>query len=210
MNRIVPTVLPRARNLPLRLTILASAAALSLTACRKDEVTHVRVPKGGAAPEVQAAPPGMQGDVPPPPRPTAEGGLKWTLPKGWAEAPTPGGMRYATLTPPVQGKVDVSVVVLPGPAGGELPNVNRWRNQISLPPVDEAALARARQTVKTRAGTVSVYDFTNDAAAKSRMIAGLLASADGNTWFVKMSGDAKPVGEARKDFLKLLETLRFD
>jgi hypothetical protein len=209
MNRTVPTVLPRARNLPLRLAILTSAAALSLTACRKDEVTHVRVPKGSTAPEPQAAPPGMQGDVAPPPRP-AEGGLKWTLPKGWGESATPGGMRYATLTAPVQGKVDVSVVVLPGPAGGELPNVNRWRNQISLPPVDEAGLAKARQVVKTKAGAVSVYDFTNDAAAKSRMIAGLLASADGNTWFVKMSGDAKPVGEARKDFLKLLETLRFD
>lgn len=210
MTRTVPTVLPRARNLPLRLPILVAAAALSLTACQKDEVTHVRVPKGGAGPEVQAPPPGMQGDVPPPPRPAAEGALKWTLPKGWSEASTPGGMRYATLTPPVQGKVDVSVVVLPGPAGGELPNVNRWRNQINLPPVDDAGLAKARQTVKARAGTVSVYDFTNDAGAKSRMIAGLLSSGDGNTWFVKMSGDAKPVGDARKDFLKLLETLRFD
>ena len=119
-------------------------------------------------------------------------------------------MRYATLTPPVKGKVDVSVVVLPGPAGGELPNVNRWRGQIGLPAVDDAALAKARQTVKSRAGTVSLYDFAGDGQARSRMIAGLLASSDGNTWFVKMSGDAQPVGEARKDFLKLLETLRFD
>lgn len=205
MNRTMHAPL-RSTPPALRLPLVAAAAALALglAACQKDEVTHVRVPKVAQAP---SAPPGMQGDVPPPPRP--EGGLKWTLPKGWAEASSPGGMRFATLTAPVQGKVDVSVVVLPGPAGGELSNVNRWRNQIGLPPVDDAALAKARQTVKTRAGPLSVYDFAND-GQKSRMIAGLLAAPDGNTWFVKMSGDAKPVGEARKDFLKLLETLRLD
>ena len=76
---------------------------------------------------------------PPPPRPTGQGALKWALPKGWTE--TPGsGMRYATLTPPGAGKVEMSVVVLPGAAGGELANVNRWRGQIGLPPLDEAAL----------------------------------------------------------------------
>lgn len=205
MNRTA-ALPPRSHVPPLRLPLLLAAAALAfgLSACKKDEVTHVRVPKGAET----SAPPGMQGEVPAPPRP--EGGLKWTLPKGWAEAPSPGGMRYATLTAPVQGKVDVSVVVLPGPAGGELPNVNRWRNQIGLPPVDDAALAKARQSVKTRAGTISVYDFANDQTPRSRTIAGLLSTADGNTWFVKMSGDAKPVGEARKDFLKLLETLRLD
>jgi hypothetical protein len=118
-------------------------------------------------------------------------------------------MRYATLTAPVKGKLDVSVVVLPGPAGGELANVNRWRGQIGLPAVDEAALAKARRTLRAPAGEVSVYDFAGEGAARSRMIAGLVVSG-ANTWFVKMVGDAEPVAAARADFLKILESLRLE
>jgi hypothetical protein len=120
-------------------------------------------------------------------------------------------MRYATLTPPGGGKAEVSVVVLPGPAGGEMANVNRWRGQIGLPPLDEAGLASARKEVKSKAGKVAVYDFTSDGGAeKNRMITGLLASADGNTWFFKLMGDADPVGKAKPGFLRYLETLHID
>jgi len=32
----------------------------------------------------------------------------------------------------------------------------------------------------------------------------------GNTWFVKMSGDAEPVAAAGADFIHLLESLRLE
>jgi hypothetical protein len=118
-------------------------------------------------------------------------------------------MRLATLTPPVPGKIDGSVVVLAGAAGGELANVNRWRGQISLPPLDGAALASARKVVQAKAGPVTVYDFTNDATPASRLVAAL-AESGGNTWFVKLTGDAAAVGAARADFMKLLGSLRFE
>jgi hypothetical protein len=118
-------------------------------------------------------------------------------------------MRFATLRPPVAGRVDASVVVLPGPAGGELANVNRWRNQIGLPPIDDATLGKARTVVKTKAGPLHVYDFTSDGEPKSRVVAGL-TSAKGDTWFVKLNGDATAVAAARADFMKLLGSLRFE
>ena len=118
-------------------------------------------------------------------------------------------MRFATLKPPVVGKIDASVVVLPGPAGGELANVNRWRGQIGLPPLDEAGLAKARKVLKTKAGPLKVYDFTSDATPRSRLVAGL-TEATGDTWFVKMTGDADAVGAARHDFMQLLGSLRFE
>ena len=150
---------------------------------------------------------GMQGDVPPPATP-AGGGLRWTLPRGWSE--TRGApMRFASFQVPVKGAVDASVVVLPGPAGGELANVNRWRNQIGLPPLDEGALSGARKTIATKAGPLNVYDFTNDAKPASRVVAGL-AQIQGNTWFVKLTGDADAVAAARKDFMQLLGSLRLD
>jgi hypothetical protein len=182
---------------------LAAAALAALAGCRREEVTHYRVPK--RAPAVPAAAPAP---APPPPAVT----LRWTLPRGWSEGDgAGGGVRFATLKPPVAGRVEVSVTVLPGAAGGELANVNRWRGQIGLPPVDERGLAAARKIIGTRAGPVAVYDFTSGGdAGGSRLVAGLAEAKDGSTWFVKMSGDAPAVGAARTDFIRLLESLRFE
>jgi len=189
--------------------LAVAALSLSMTACRRDEVTHARVKKEQPfSPTTPASMSGMAGDVPPPPAPGGGDSLQWKLPKGWQESKA-GGMRFATLKPPVNGKLDVSVVVLPGTAGGELANVNRWRGQIGLPPVDDAALASARKAVKSRAGTISVYDFTSDGTAKTRMIAGLMV-VNGNSWFLKMVGDADAVASARGGFLQLLETLHLE
>jgi hypothetical protein len=213
----------RARWLPLAAAALALTA--SLTACKREEVGHTRVPKAppfappGAPASPEGAPsgttgrsgaaPGGGGDVPAPPRPQA--GLAWTLPKGWQETREGAGMRYATLKPAVKGngKIDVSVVVLPGPAGGELANVNRWRGQIGLPAIGDPELAAARKTLKSKAGSVSLYDYTSEGNVKTRLVAGLLSS-QGNSWFFKMVGDADTIGAARTDFVALLESLRLE
>src|SRR5947209_6543301 len=87
-------------------------------ACRREEVTHFRVSKAAAPASSRPEPAAvMAGEVDAPPAPATA--LQWTLPKGWT-ATMVGGMRYATLKPPGAGRIDVSVVVLPGPAGGEL------------------------------------------------------------------------------------------
>ena len=152
--------------------------------------------------------PGATPNMPPPPTPKAS--LKWSLPKGWSEAPGGGTMRFATFTAPYAGKLEATVVVLPGPAGGELANVNRWRGQIGLPPMDETGLAKAREVLKTKAGALNVYDFTSEGQAKSRMVAGYISTPDGSTWFLKMTGDATPVAKAKSDFLTILGSVRLD
>jgi hypothetical protein len=182
------------------LALLAAAAG-----CGRDDVTHFRVPKEQAQAQGVSAPTAAEGA--PPAQPKGRG-LRWTLPNGWTEG-SGGAMRFATLKPPVVGKIDASVVVLPGPAGGELANVNRWRGQIGLPAIDDATLSRSRKVMKTQAGPLKVYDFTSEGAPRSRLVAGLTESA-GNTWFVKMTGDADAVGAARDDFMKLLGSLRFE
>ncbi|HEX7488368.1 MAG TPA: hypothetical protein VF341_05640 [Anaeromyxobacteraceae bacterium] len=202
-----------------QLGALGAAFVLVLAAgCRRDEVTHYRVAKeppasdsAGLMPASMSSspsPPGMAGDVPPPPPPSGDARLTWTLPRGWTQR-LQGGMRYATITAPAEGRLDVSVVVLPGPAGGELANVNRWRNQIGLPPLDAAGMAAARKAIAAKAGAVSLYDFTSDGQKKSRVVAGL-AEVGGSTWFVKMTGDEQPVATARAEFIRLLESLRRD
>jgi hypothetical protein len=119
-------------------------------------------------------------------------------------------MRFATFKAPYAGKLEATVVVLPGPAGGELANVNRWRGQIALPALDEAGLAKARTVLKTKAGPLNVYDFTSEGQAKSRMVAGYISTPDGNTWFLKMTGDADAAAKAKPDFMTILGSIRLD
>jgi len=200
MSRILPLVL---------LPTLALATTL---ACQRDEVSRSReTPRSAPAPQMPPAgmpsASGMAGEVPPPPAPATA--LKWTLPKGWTEEKG-SGMRFATLKPATPGKIDASVVVLPGAAGGELPNVNRWRGQIGLPPIDEAALGAARREVKSKAGKIALFDFTSEGDTKTRMVTGILTTPDGSTWFLKMVGDADPVAKAKPEFTHLMESLRLD
>ena len=212
-----------------QLALLAlTVAALTAPACRQEEVTHARVakgvetssraapgmampPGGGAMPGAGGMPNGgpmANGQVAPPPPPDPANALQWTLPAGWT-AKLEGGMRYATLRPATPGKVEVSIVMLPGPAGGELANVNRWRGQLGLAPVDEAGLAAGRKLIQSRAGAIGLYELVSEGEVKSRMTAALLAATNGNTWFVKMTGDADPVAANQAEFVHLLESLYF-
>ena len=216
---------PRPRLTSLKTSFLIGSGLLALAlGCRSDEVAHFRVPKeapftpSGPRPAMPPQPmgertgetgngPSASPDMPPPPAPKAS--LKWSLPKGWSELPG-GGMRFATFKAPYPGKLEGTVVVLPGQAGGELANVNRWRGQIGLPPMDEPALAKARTSLKTKAGALNVYDFTSEGQVRSRMIAGYISTPDGNTWFLKLTGDADPVAKAKPDFMTILGSVRLD
>jgi hypothetical protein len=192
---------------------LAAAGLLALVSgCGRDDLTHFRVPKEAVQAAVAGAgaggPAAMAGDVAPPPTPSGAAALRWKLPKGWkqAEASPP---RFASLVPPVPGKIDASVVVLQGPAGGELANVNRWRGQIGLPPLTDASLASARRSQKTKVGDVAIYDFVSSGTVKTRTVAGFTV-VEGNTWFFKMTGDDKAVESARPTFLELIGSIDRD
>ena len=105
---------------PRFLIFVVVALAGSAAGC-DDGIAHYRDPKTAPSPPMGGPPPGgpvmAASDVAPAPAPSG-GALSWTLPKGWTESRGGGGMRYATLVAPVQGKVDVSVTVLAGDAGG--------------------------------------------------------------------------------------------
>lgn len=208
---------------PCRTALLIGLGLLGFS-CSSEQIAHYRVPK-----EAPSAPSSPRPAMPPmpmgertgtpdpnatqtpnvPPPPTPKGALKWSLPEGWSEIPG-GGMRFATFKSPY-AKLEATVVVLPGPAGGELANVNRWRGQIGLPGfADEASLAKARTVLKTRAGTLNVYDFTSTGQAKSRLVAGSISTPDGNTWFLKLTGDAIAVAKAKPEFMTILGSLHLD
>lgn len=133
--------------------------------------------------------------------------LAWALPAGWVEESGGGGLRFATLTPPGPEKVDVSVIALPGMAGGEVANVNRWREQMGLSPITEENVASQRMRLEAVVGQVTVFEINNPGVPNGHMAVGM-AQVDTDTWFLKMTGDGMAVSRARPAFLQLLRSLR--
>lgn len=85
---------------------------------------------------------------------------QWKLPAGWSQQPA-SGLRFATLTVGDDPKLETSVSVLPAGDGdvneGVLANVNRWRNQLALPPIKLAQLAKESTDLTLPNGLSAVY-----------------------------------------------------
>lgn len=75
---------------------------------------------------------------------------QWTLPGGWSQQPS-SGLRFATLVIDTQPPLETSVTVLPAGEGdqqeGVLANLNRWRGQLSLPPMKSDQLSSETETL---------------------------------------------------------------
>ncbi|MCA8921085.1 MAG: hypothetical protein KDD82_04705 [Planctomycetes bacterium] len=185
-------------------TILLLGATLALCGCDSDELRISLVPKQGASAPSMGSP-GM-GSNPH----AAEGAsgptLHWTLPEGWSEsAPEAGSMRYATLHAPTpQGALDVGVFRFPGTAGGLLPNVNRWREQLGLEPVDEASLPSVVREAPGKPGVLMI-DWTSSDQGQGLLAA--IVTLPSETWFLKAPGAAPMLAASREGFATLIESL---
>lgn len=127
-------------------------------------------------------------------------GITWRMPAGWKEA-SGHQMRLATFRTP--SGAEVSVVALAGEAGGDIANVNRWREQLGLPPIQAKDLPRASRELRAPAGSVLVVDLEGEGA---RMLAARLMHA-GTSYFFKLTGTPDAVGGAREQFESFLRSL---
>ena len=127
----------------------------------------------------------------------------WEVPAGW-ELGAAQSMRLATYRIPTEGGViELSVSELPGPAGGLLSNVNRWRGQIGLKPLD--SLAGQIKTVAAPAGEVRLVDFTG---SQDKRIAGAVLTDGSGSLFFKLTGSKAAVAAAKPAFLAFVRSLR--
>lgn len=141
-----------------------------------------------------------------PDRPKGSAALAWALPDGWSEE-AGSGLRIATLRPAKYPSIEVTIVALEGEVGGELANVNRWRGQIGLPPVDAVALDVARKKVASRAGEVVVHELAGPSG--TGIIAGIVPSRGTYTWFIKLTGDTASLPSVKASFYRWIGGLRF-
>lgn len=160
-----------------------------------------------SAPVAPVTPPpaGMTGT----PVVSADGpGLKWAAPAHWQAKPA-SAMRKATyVVPGANGAAgELAVTAFPGDVGGELANLNRWRGQLTLPPVTAAELpgAVARLTVSNL--PVVLVELTGGAADNPQRLLGAMVPYAGSTWFFKLTGPADLVAAEKPAFLTFVQSV---
>jgi hypothetical protein len=131
-----------------------------------------------------------------------EKSLVWTAPAGWTAKKASAMRRGSYAISGAEGAGDVSITAFPGDVGGNLANVNRWRGQLQLPPVDD--LAGVLQPFDANGLHMLIFEGANQG---SRMI-GVIVPQSGATWFFKLTGPDALVAREKPGFLEFLKTVR--
>ncbi len=181
-----------------------------LAGCGQNKIQEYRVAKEPATP--QAQPDGLPPSHPEMSGAAAPEALQYKVPPDWKEAPR-GSMRVASFHVTGQdGKLaDISVIPLPGMAGSDLDNVNRWRGQVGLAGVSEEELAKLAQPVEIAGQPAKLYEQagTNPQnGEKTRILAAISRRGD-MAWFFKMTGDDALVEQQKPAFIEFLKSVTF-
>lgn len=188
----------------LGLSVLPVLAILVAVGCGpSDEVQTYAAPKESHHAATNHAPHAATPSTPSA-APAAAMTARWTLPEGWRQVPGQRPMRLATFeVGSGEARLEISLSSFPGDAGGLMANVNRWRGQVNLPPLEQAALQATLEpfTAGTLSGQIIDLLGTTASGAASMTSGGATSSApvpthiigavltDGTTsWFIKATG----------------------
>jgi hypothetical protein len=195
-----------------RFLVCAALLIVLLTGgCRDREITAYRAPKDPVetmpGPPPGAAPAPAGDNMAATAVPTGSDSLVWTAPPEWTAKP-PGQMRKGSYTVKGDGgEADLSITAFPGETGGLLANLNRWRGQVSLPPLTADQLDANRQHLDIGALHADVVDFAGSANGKPTRLVGAVVPNGGETWFFKLMGPDALVAKEKPAFLEFLRTV---
>lgn len=184
-----------------RLLGLSFLSLFTLTACDKATVKSYTIPKEQPVARSEPKGPDSMRPLPGMAEQAAEAGeLQYTVPAGWSQLPATG-IRKATLQ--IEG-AELSVLVFPGDVGGELANINRWREQIGLSPIEASqlpAISIERTISQLPARYVNLIG-----AEKS--IKGAILPVNGRTWFFKLLGPTDSVQANEAGLFEFLDSVQ--
>ena len=142
-----------------------------------------------------------------PPSQPPESELTYRVPEGWTAGKASLFRKASFLIQEGDKQADISVSVLPVAAKSLLNNVNRWRAQVQLGPLDEAAI---RESVKKVAVAGKTGQYIDIPGTNGNRILAVIAERDEGIWFFKMMGDEQLVGKQKDAFESFVKSVRFD
>jgi len=191
--------------------------ALAFAGCNREKITVQQVPKEAEQPAQmpmasQMADAGTAPGMPANPHAgmdmggaTAQAPIKWTLPSGWKEKEL-SKMRVGSFEAGKEGHAaDVSIVPLPtaGPEM-ELTYFNMWRETLQLPTADKVQ----SEPVTVGSAQGKLYELSGGKTPGHIIVAAL--DRDGESWYIKMTGEESVVTEQKPAFLEFLKSISFE
>ncbi len=147
--------------------------------------------------------------------------LLWEAPESWVEK-SPGSMRLASFQVGENG--DLSVTRLGGRAGGMIPNINRWREQLELEPLSGARMADSIENITIDGRPAAYVEMTGTgtgqmsrpgapqpeppAGGGMNMILGAILELGGDTWFFKLTGPEEAMRPRIPEFRTFLDSVK--
>jgi hypothetical protein len=132
--------------------------------------------------------------------------VKFELPDGWVRKPA-GPMRLAEFE---ARDGDRKVVVSVSTAGGDLlANVNRWRGQLSLEPIDAGGLTESLKKITVLGISADYVELTGpEDKGAPQTILGVIAPAGDRQWFLKLQGDSALAKREQPNFEAFVKSIR--
>jgi hypothetical protein len=140
-----------------------------------------------------------------PPGPTDAGQSlepTYDVPSPWNQV-APGAMQKARFEVAAGGQeAEISIST----AGGELlANVNRWRGQVQLGPIDQDQLLDSARRIDLGDTRGAYFQLVGS----KRTILGVVAPVQGEFWFVKLAGDNDLAERERERFERFVRSIHF-
>jgi len=140
--------------------------------------------------------------------------LRWVAPDTWHKGEDKP-MRLATYIVNDGPDAECVLSVLSGDAGGVMPNLNRWRGQLGLPPLGEKErnelipmklLGAEAVYMECSGNTLSV----DGEASSARTLLGVVCPLAEYTLFVKMTGPMVIIEREKAHFMAFINSMSFE
>jgi hypothetical protein len=137
-----------------------------------------------------------------------EGQPNWKVPAGWQEV-SAGSFLIAKFTITGEGGATATVNVSQsaGDGGGLMPNFNRWRGQLGLPPTGMALSVTFN--FPGGQGQVVTINGTNVETGKAAEIQAAVISLSDRTYFYKLMGDPNVVNAHKEEFITFVKGAKY-
>jgi hypothetical protein len=134
--------------------------------------------------------------------------LTWTMPSNW-EKKLNSTIRIGSFnirSTKHNAKADVSIILLKNQGGGLVDNINRWREQLELPPVSKHVIKSKIKIIKSQIGLIN-YIIIENLNTDKAIYAGINFD-ENHTIFVKAIGSISLLKNHEKEFESLIRSLR--